>query len=303
MYSYDDLFLFTKVVEIGSFSQTGKLLNISHSTISRRIQNLEDSLAVKLIYRDSNNFGVTTIGQQLYDGLRSSSTSIDSLMKSIILQKHDPQGTIRVVLPTVVGLDWITPKLIEFSEKWPKINLEISYQNIEIDLVKHGFDLGVVSHIPKQQAQRIKNIFSANVVFCCTQKYAEIHGIPTTPEDLSNHLVTGFMQDDFTIPKFMSLTHNETGKVSIIPMPRRIAHNNALHSQKLLKTDKVIVAIFDYMQLAESSDVIRVLPDYHLHTMKFYLIHHPHEKDIRVRIFSKFIEDCFVNDPQSPALV
>ena len=56
MYSYDDLFIFVKVVEIGSFINTAKLLKVSHTTISRRIRELEHALGIKLLRVDKTSY-------------------------------------------------------------------------------------------------------------------------------------------------------------------------------------------------------------------------------------------------------
>ena len=294
MYSYDDLFLFTKVVEIGSFINTAKMLKQSHSTIGRKIKNLEDQLNVVLIRRNTKNFEVTEIGKQIYAALQNRVDGIDDLIMNIVHAKNEPQGSLNVVLPPAISLELISPHIPEFLLQYPKINLNICYQTREVDLIKDGFDIALTSNIPRQQTQKIKNIFKTFPILYCTKKYAQKYGLPSTPQDLTKHILTGYILNDYSIPHHFALTHNKTGKIVLIPMPKRLTTNNVIQNSRFLQSNEAICAILSSTHIPDSltGELIHVLPEYSLDEVNYYLLRHPHEDDLKIEVFCKFLEQA-----------
>lgn len=295
MYSYDDLFLFAKVVEVRSFVHTSKLLNTTHTTVSRRIKALEEQLGVTLIKFDTRNFEVTEIGQQVYDLIKNEAYSLDERINEIVKHQKEPTGLIKVQLPVVMFKNLITPEVPKFLRKYKKIRLAICYQNGEIDLVKDGFDLAIINHIPKQQSVKIKNVFNSSLKLYCTRAYADKYGVPKSIEELSNHLITGFMMADKTIPNNCVLTNIKTQQETIVSMPNRIVLNNADHVTQLLLSNEVICGIYNAgntFSECKDTEIVPVLPDYAMLNMNFYMIRHPQTNDHKVQLFSDFLENC-----------
>ncbi len=289
MYSYDDIFLFVKTIEIGNFINTAKLLKVSQSTISKRIKDLESTLGVTLIRRTTKSFEMTEVGNIIYNYFKDKVQEFDQAMIEFTGKNPVPQGTLNVLLPSVMAFNLITPVLPKFLLKYPKVNLNIYYQNTEIDLIKDGFDVAILNHLPRQQSQKIKSIFRADVKLYCSQSYAKKYGLPTSLEDLENHLVAGYILDDHTIPTHLSFTEIKTGEVTVINMPKRITTNNALHNVQLLKTDEVIVALLDNI-IDNENEFISVLPEYSVTDITFYMLRHPYSNDITSQVFCEFLD-------------
>lgn len=299
MYSYDDLYIFMKIIDNGNFSNASKTLNISHSTLSRRIQKLENELGTMLIYRNNHTFEITSIGRQLYYELKNCTIEqLDTAIGKIVENQDDMSGKLRVVLPTTISLDWITPYLPLFLEKYPNIRLEISYQHEEVDLIGNGINIAVTSVMPKQQTMKIKHVYTTNCVLCCTEQYQQTYGIPSSIDELKQHLVTGLMDNDFIVPKYVKMFDDERHEELTSSASSRMFINNALHTLALLKTHRVIGAIFDYMidtltQENTTVKILRVMPRYSFFSVRVYIVFHPHKRDPLVKLFSEFIEHCF----------
>ncbi len=301
MYSFDDLFLFSQIVEIGSYVHTAKKLKLNETTVGRRIKNLEQSLNVKLINMTTKHFEVTDFGKQIYSAIKNRDINMDHLVEvidGILKSKLYPKGTINVVLPNVLALELITPKIPEFLDKHPQISLNVLYQNKEIDLIKDGIDIAILNHIPKRQTQIIKHIFSSEVKLFCTKKYADQYGVPNTPQDLSLHRVIGYINDDYSIDKYYPLTNTQTGEVIITPMPKIITTNSTIHNMQLLQTNKVIVALLCDLELENvmklnNIELINVLPEYQISRKDYYLLRHPTARnDLKIQLFCDFLEQC-----------
>lgn len=306
MYSFDDLFLFAQVVEIGSYLHTAKKLKISETTIGRRIKNLESSLNVKLIHMTTKHFEVTEVGKQIYSAIKNRAINMEHLIEvidDILKSKLDPQGTINLVLPPVLAFELITPKIPEFLDQYPKINLNIFYQNKDLDLIKDGIDIAIINHIPKLQSQTIKNVFSSEAKLFCTKKYANEYGVPKTPQELNLHRVTGYINDDYSVDKNLPITHIKTGEIIVIPMPKKITTNNSLHNIQLLYSNKVICALLCDLDLEKinninETELIHVLPDYLIKKKNYYLIRHPTARnDLKIQLLCDFLEQCLKKLP------
>ena len=297
MYGVDDLVLFVKVAESGNFASTAKILKVSYQAVARRLRNLEDRLGVTLIYATTREFKLTAAGERLFEVLRNQTDAVDSMLRNteeFAKDQHEPQGTIKVALPASISLNLISPKLPLFLNKYPKINLTIRYLNFNIDLVRDGYDLAILNHIPSQQHLKIKKVFTTSGRFYCSQEYAKKYGIPKTPEELINHIVTGAMYADGSIPAKVEFTHIGTGESVIVDMPRRIISDNELHNVKFLQSNEVICAVLEGVHPELNAEgVVKVLPEYQFFRRDFYLVIHPHANDLKVKLFSQFLESCF----------
>lgn len=299
MYSFDDLFLFAQVVEIGSYLHTAKKLKISETTIARRIKNLEDSLNIKLFHLTTKHFEVTSLGAQIFDAIKDPSNNLDRLVESIdriIVTRLEPHGTVILALPPVIALELITPNIPDFLENNPKINLNIIYQNKTIDLVRDGVDVAIVNHVPKQQSQTIKNVFTDGAKLYCTSEYARKFGVPNTLQELGDHLVTGYLNDDYSVEDDVHIFNIKTGKSEVIPMPRRLVTNSGFHNIRLLYTNKVICGLLSNhsdLEFQTGGDIIHVLPDYMFAKTNFYLLRHPLAKnELKIKAICDFLEKC-----------
>lgn len=296
MYGIDDLILFTKVAEIGSFMNTAKVLKVSPQAVARRIRNMETRFGITLIHATTREFKLTEAGEHLYDILQNPSETVDTMLRNteeFIKGKYEPQGTIRVVLPVLMPLHLICPYIPLFSIKYPKIDLHIRYLNSTVDLVAEGFDMAILSYVPPQQNLKIKNIFNAYGKLYCSTEYAKKYGVPNTPEELINHRVVGGMNVDGSAMPHYYMTNIKTGEITITKMPKHILINNALHSFPMLKSNEVICPGYESMDPSTKLDgVVPVLPDYYVQDIKFYLVFHPHARDLKIKLFSDFLEQC-----------
>lgn len=290
---YEDIALFIKVVDIGSFLHTAKVLKVTHSTISRRIKALEENLKTTLILRDTKNFVLTDNGQKIYNEFKPQIDKLDISINNVLTEENEPSGTINVLLPPAFSFNYINEYIPEFLRKYPKIDIHLTYTNKDASLIKDGYDIAIINHFPKLQTPTIKLLYCAMVSLYCTQKYANKYGIPKTPEDLSKHLVTGNLLFDNTVPTNFELKNLITGQTTIIPMPRRLTINSMLQNSKFLHSNEVICGFFNNTSF--DTEVIQVLPEYSILEIKFYILRHPQSNDKKVSLFYDFIQQKMKN--------
>lgn len=172
----------------------------------------------------------------------------------------------------------------------------MSYLNSSIDLTSDGYDLAILNYIPAQQNLKIKNVFNVKGKLYCSKQYADKYGIPMTLEELVHHRVVGGIYNDGNAIPHYQITNIKTGEVTIIKLTKHLLINNTLHSLPLLRSNEVICPGFENINLdLEQDDIVVVLPDYYFIELKFYLVFHPHARDLKIKLFSNFLEQCLKN--------
>lgn len=295
MFSYDDLEIFVTVVQSEGIVKAAQKLNMNYTTVSRRIKQLEENFQQPLLAADRHKFLLTEFGNKLYH-LIENDIELMTLMKNKIIEEmssaKEPSGIIKVQLPYVISLDRFTPYIHEFLLQYPNVDLHIWYQNNDIDLVKENFDVVLLNHPSKLTWQKSRIIHRSKVRLFCTKAYAAKHGLPMTPMELSNHLVTGgILEGQFN--KNLKIVNINTGEETTIPMPQRIATNSMIHNLALLQSDEVIISAFeDIEKHAIYHQLIPVLPNYRMIEIKFYLLKNPYKNSVNIEAFCAFLESC-----------
>jgi DNA-binding transcriptional LysR family regulator len=298
LYSYDDLVLFIKVVEVGNFLHTSKILNISQPTISRRIKILEEALDVALIRRNSNSFEITEIGRDIYESFQNKFDDLNIILNQLVNKKELPRGVLRIILPPILSKQWITPFLPAFMRKYPDIQLHITYQQAEIDLIRDGFNIAIIGHLPKQQSQKIKLVASSYYKLYCSPAYKDKYGLPATPESIDDQvLITIAMNDDYTVTRLYEYTNIVTGQTGVIKLPDRLASNNAEHNLEMLYSGEVIGGLLDFQVKQFNFDkgfpkskIIEVFPNVIIQPQrKFYILKHPHDTDVKTMLLYDYL--------------
>lgn len=109
---YDDLLMFVKFVEIGSFVGTAKYYNTTQPTITRRMQALEDKLGYELLKRNSRSFEITDAGKKIYKNLAGCENIIENTLEEIQIELKHNKVRLRIALPPAISYHLITPRAV-----------------------------------------------------------------------------------------------------------------------------------------------------------------------------------------------
>lgn len=145
------LIIFHKVAETNSFSVASRVLEIPISTISRKINKLEDDLKRKLFFRSTRKVNLTPEGQLLYNSSKNLFNEIHDL-ENVFYDESDISGEIRITC-TIEHKNFLVPYLIEFRKQYPHINFFLNFSNDVKDMIENSFDF----------AFRAGNLKSSNV--------------------------------------------------------------------------------------------------------------------------------------------
>ena len=184
---WDKLKIFHAVTQAGSFTKAAEVLNLSQSAISRQIQSLEYELKTTLYERHARGLSLTENGEVLYKTANEVISKIKDVESDLMDKKDKPSG--KIVVTTVVGFGgiWLTPRIQEFMEKNPNIEVELIVTDKELDLSTREADIAIWMRQPKQLNYIQKKIIDINYHIYGSSKYLEKHGVPRTVKDLDKH--------------------------------------------------------------------------------------------------------------------
>ena len=189
---WDKLKIFHAVAEAGSFTNAATVLNISQSAISRQIQSLEQDLKVQLFERHARGLTLTENGEYVYKTAHEVISKLKEVETSLGDQKNKPSGKLTITTVRSFGTHWLTPRIQEFMNLNPEIEIELIFDDKELDLSTRQADIGIFMRRPKQLNYIQRKLVDINYHIYGSTKYLEKYGIPKTTNDLNNHRFISF---------------------------------------------------------------------------------------------------------------
>jgi len=189
---WDKLKIFHAVAEAGSFTSATVILNLSQSAISRQIQSLEDDLKVKLFERHARGLTLTENGEYVYKTAHEVISKLKEVETSLGDQKNKPSGKITITTVRSFGTHWLTPRIQEFMKLNPEIEVELIFDDKELDLSTRQADIGIFMRRPKKLNYIQRKLIDINYHIYGSNKYLENYGMPKTLNDLNKHKFISF---------------------------------------------------------------------------------------------------------------
>ncbi len=184
---WDKLKIFHAVAEAGSFTNATVNLNLSQSAISRQIQSLEDDLKVKLFERHARGLTLTENGEYVFKTAHEVISKLKEVETTLGDKKNKPSGKLTVTTVVSFGTTWLTPRIQEFMQLNPEIEVELIFDDKELDLSTRQADIGIFMRRPKQLNYIQKKLIDINYHIYGSNKYLEKYGYPKTINDLNKH--------------------------------------------------------------------------------------------------------------------
>ena len=189
---WDKLKIFYAVAEAGSFTRATINLNLSQSAISRQIQSLEEDLKVQLFERHARGLTLTENGEYVFKTAHEVISKLKDVETSLSDQKNKPTGKLTITTVRSFGTHWLTPRIQEFMQLNPNIEMELIFDDEELDLSTRQADIGIFMRRPKQLNYIQRKLVDINYYIYGSTKYLEKYGIPKTINDLNKHRFISF---------------------------------------------------------------------------------------------------------------
>jgi len=184
---WDKLKIFHTVAEASSFTKASTVLNLSQSAISRQIQSLEYELKIKLFERHARGLVLTDNGKYLFQTAHEVIAKLKDVEATFGDEKDKLKGKLTVTTVVSFGTTWLTPRIKEFMDLHPEIEVELIFDDRELDLSTREADVAIRMRRPKQLNLIQKKFVDFNYHIYGSNEYLEKNGYPKILKDLDKH--------------------------------------------------------------------------------------------------------------------
>ena len=184
---WDKLKIFYAVAESGNFTKATYALNLSQSAISRQIQSLEQELKTQLFERHARGLSLTENGEYLFKTAREVISKLKDVESTLMDRKDKPSGKLTVTTVVSFGTTWLTPRIQEFMKLNPEMEIELIFDDKELDLSIRQADIGIWMRRPKKLNYIQKKLIDIHYHMYGSTKYLEQFGHPKTISELNKH--------------------------------------------------------------------------------------------------------------------
>lgn len=184
----NDLLLFARVVDEGSFSRAAERLGMPKSTLSRRMAALESQLGERLLLRTTRKLSVTDFGNAVLSHAHQVTSEVEATLALTQHRQAEPSGRLRISMPGDFANDVLAPLLAEFISNHPAISLEVDLSPRRVDLIGENFDLAIrMGDLPDDASLAARRIAVFSAGLYASPGYLKLHGVPSEPEALMEH--------------------------------------------------------------------------------------------------------------------
>ena len=193
----NDLLLFARVADEGSFSRAAQQVGLPKSTVSRRVAALEAQLGERLLLRTTRKLRLTDFGHSV---LPHAHQVADEVQAATALAHHHqvlPSGRLRVSMPSDFANNVLADLLRRFIERYPTIALELDLTPRHVDLIGEGFDVALrMGDLADDASLAARRIASFSLGLYAAPAYLQRRGAPQEPEALMEHDVLSLLTRD-----------------------------------------------------------------------------------------------------------
>lgn len=182
----NDALIYVRVVETGSFTAAGSLLNLPRSSVSRKVSRLEEQLGVRLLHRTTRSLSMTPAGQTFFDRASRAFNELDDVGTQVAGLAAVPRGRLRVTAP-VSFLETARGVFPAFLAAYPEIRMEVDLTDRFVDIVEEGFDLAIRGGKPPDPSLDGCQIYDSRYELLASTDYLRSHGYPSSVSELRDH--------------------------------------------------------------------------------------------------------------------
>ncbi|MFA7585763.1 MAG: LysR family transcriptional regulator [Novosphingobium sp.] len=182
-----------------SFSRAAEEIGMSRATLSQIVKNLENRLGVQLLNRTTRSVALTDAGHELLDRLSPALNELVNAVGNIDKFRNSPSGKIRILSSQIAADLYLKPLIPFFSQRYPDVNLEISIEEGQHDLVSRGFDAALCA-----EGQIDLDMITVKLgdghsqILVAAPEYIRREGKPQTIHDLASHRCIGLRSGNGT---------------------------------------------------------------------------------------------------------
>jgi DNA-binding transcriptional LysR family regulator len=297
-YSFDNIAAFVQVVESGSISAAALRLNLAKSVVSKRIADLEAELGVELLHRSTRGITTTDKGIAFHKRAREIMRELDQAADEITDRGDDLCGQLRITAPMSFGTMYLSPMLFQLFARHPRLDVALNLDDRQVDILVEGYDLAIRIARLRDSSLVARKLAISRRVVCCSPKYVERHGLPSTLDDIAQHSCIGYANTHSSqLWQFESEGVNEPRSLTI--RSRIVANNGeAMRDAAITGLGLAVLPLFIVADSLAKRELINALPHERPVDDTIYALY-PHTRHIaqKVRLIIDHLVQALADPP------
>lgn len=265
----EDLALFHRIAETGSLIEAADLLNLPKSTVSRRLQALEDELNIKLFHRQSRSMTLTSAGSHFYQRSQNILAQLDETLFEMTNEDAEISGHLRIQMFPIHSMNVLMRAIFRFMDLHPRLTVEVISSAESIDMVKNNLDVAFVVEPALDTLDLVvRPVFTTDLRFYASPEYLAKHGTPKTPQEIESHNVSLFRLSNGKIFNELWIGAEQEVRVrgNFCSNSVEVAVEFALQGRGIVYAPAEVVVDF-----VEAGELISLLPEIEAHQGECYL--------------------------------
>ncbi|MBY5944634.1 LysR family transcriptional regulator [Photobacterium rosenbergii] len=289
--TYNQLMMFHTIVNEGSISSAARKLEIAPPSVSQALKTLEQQMGLPLFTRTTRRIELTEAGLLLFERTQGAMSELNFAVESVKDLSEDPSGKVRITTPRFAYQYLLKPIYVEFCQRYPNIQLEISINDAAVNIISDGFDMGIRfgDRVEEGMVARQLTPPTKEALFA-SPEYIDKQGMPSTPDDLKQHKLIQyrFIASNQLAP----LRLNNQGQDITVDMPLGLVVNDTDVMVDAAVNGLGIGRVIEPMiaDLLADKQLVPVLEPYWYPYSGLYVYFHQNtQKAKRVRVFIDYL--------------
>lgn len=178
---------FITIIENGSISSAAEKQDITPAAASKRLQQLEKNLGIRLLNRNTRQIAITEAGEYYYRHQKQLLAEIERIDEHVQGMQKQLKGNLNISMPMTYGKMRLTSLLVEFLRHHPDIQISCKFDDAYVDVNSGEFDLVVRIGNLQDSELVARKLEDVRLVIVASPDYLKQHGHPTHPNQLSQH--------------------------------------------------------------------------------------------------------------------
>lgn len=265
----EELENFVCIVDSGGISKASDQQNIAKSAVSRRLSDLEARLGCTLFYRTTRKMTLTEAGQTCYQKAVKLLSQEAEIYSGLNTPDALLTGHLKLSAPLSFGVKHLPVAIHSFSQKFPKLKLDIQLSDHLVDLVENGFDVAIRIGQLADSSLKARRLFKVRLKIVASPEFIKKHGKPTQVDDL-----TEYPWVKYTAASRSLRIKSPNGIEHELNTKHQISANNGdlLNELAILGQGLVISPNFICDQYLQSNSLIELLPDHEFANIYAYAV-------------------------------
>jgi DNA-binding transcriptional LysR family regulator len=290
VFDWNDLVYFLELARQSRLMPAARRLKVDHTTVSRRIAELEKSLSVKLFDRKPDGFVLTEHGHRLFAIAERIEQEASSVQQALGSDASTATGRVRVATMEGIAAFFLAERFTELAAGSPGITVELVTERHLISLTKREADIFISFVHPDGQRLVVKKVGSFRLALYASHAYLALRGMPANRAELASHTFVDYVEDLIAIqPVHWLLDVLEPTNVAF--------RSSSMHAQQNAVAAGAGIALLPLFSAKANPTLVPVLPDeVKVYRDVFLSVHQDIEFMARVRSVSRHIAHIFDRD-------